>query len=297
MPLWDGVKVAKVNVDWSIPKSNKFGQALKRFKRYLEDQGHRQSTIEGYLGNVKRYLVFSGTDHPSLQDWQNFKDQMHDRKLSRSTLNQNAYSARAYHRMLGGDLPVKRLEPHNEIPYYFDEEDIIKIFGAVQNLKHLAMLEMIFFSCLRVSELCSLNDEDIDLRSLTIRIKEGKGGRSQTTYIHPECVETLRQYLEIRPSLKIDGVQPLFYTHHDQRWTRTEVSRMFSQYKKIADISHPGGIHVFGRHSPASILIKNGCDILTVKELLRHKDITTTARYLHINDNIRRLKYNKFLRL
>jgi integrase/recombinase XerD len=289
--------VAKIDVDWSIPKSNQFDQALRRFLRYLEDQGHRQSTIEGYLGNVKRYLVFSGTDRPSLQNWQNFKDQMHDRRLSRSTLNQNAYSARAYHRMLGGDLPVKRLEPHNEIPHYFDEEDIIKIFSVIPNLKHLAMLETIFFACIRVSELINLNDADIDLKNYTIRINEGKGGRAGIAYLSDEAVSTLQQYLAIRPSIEVDGKRPLFYTTHGKRWTRTEVSRMFSRYKKTAGVIRPGGIHVFGRHSPASILIKNGCDILTVKELLRHKDITTTARYLHIDDNIRRLKYNKFLRL
>ena len=50
--------MAKIDVDWSIPKTTNFDQVLRRFKCYLEDQGDRESTIEEYLGNVKRYLVF-----------------------------------------------------------------------------------------------------------------------------------------------------------------------------------------------------------------------------------------------
>jgi site-specific recombinase XerD len=99
--------------------------------------------------------------------------------------------------------------------------------------------------------------------------------------LHPECIKNLKQYLAIRPAIKIDGETPLFYTHTGKRWQRTEVSRLFGNYKKLANISKPGGLHVFGRHTPATIMLKNGCDIMTVKDLLRHKDITTTARYLH----------------
>ena len=286
-----------VDIDWSIPKLTNFDHVLKRFKYYLNGQGHSESTIENYIGNIKRYLAFSGTDRPSLQDWEHFRNHLHDMRLARSTLNQYAYAARAYHAMLGEDLHVKRLEPHNEIPYYFDEDDVIKIFAAINNLKHLAMLETLFYTHLRASELTNLNDEDLDLKSLTIRIREGKGGRVGIAYIHPECVHTLKQYLAMKQAIEINGERPLFYTHTGKRWHRTEVSRIFERYKKLANIIKPGGLHVFGRHTPASIMIKNGCDILTIKDLLRHKDITTTARYLHISDQTRQLKHDKFLKL
>jgi integrase/recombinase XerD len=286
-----------VDIDWSIPELTSFDQVLRRFKYYLNEQGHTESTIENYIGNVKRYLAFSETDRPSLQDWGHFRNHLHDMRLARSTLNQYSYAAKAYHAMLGEELPVKRLEPHNEIPYYFNEEDVIKIFAAIKNIKHLAMLETVFYAHLRASELTSLNDEDLDLKSLTIRIREGKGGRVGIAYIHPEGVHTLKQYLAMKPIVEIDGQKPLFYTHVGRRWQRTEVSRMFERYKKQANIAKPGGLHVFGRHTPASIMIKNGCDILTIKDLLRHKDITTTARYLHVSDQTRRHKHDTFLRL
>lgn len=285
-----------IDVDWSISRSNNLDLSLRRFRRYQEELGHTESTIEGYIGNVKRYLTFSGTDRPTLQDWDRFRSTLFDRKLARATINQYSFSARAYHAMLGEDLRVKRLEPHNEIPYYFDEDDIIKILGAVNNLMHLAMLELCFFACLRSSELIVLDVGDVDLRSLTVRVK-GKGGRIASVHLHPECVQTLRQYFEVRPPVEVDGKRPLFFTKYGNRWQRTEFSRMFARYKRLANVTKPGGLHVFGRHSPASIMVKNGCDILTVKELLRHRDIKTTTRYLHISDQTMRLKHNRFLRL
>ena len=107
--------------------------------------------------------------------------------------------------MLGGGLPVKRLEPHNEIPHYFDEDDVIKIFSVISNIKHLAMLETLFFACIRVSELINLDDRDIDIKHYTILIKEGKGGRAGIAYLNDESARTLQQYLEIRPLLEIDN--------------------------------------------------------------------------------------------
>lgn len=284
-------------IDWSIPKLTNFDQVIKRYRYYLREQGHSEVTIGNYIGNVKRYLTFSETDRPSPQDWEKFRNHLHDMRLSRSTLNQYSYSAKAYHAMLNENLSIKRLQPHNEIPYYFDEDDVIKIFSAIKNLKHLAILETLFYAHLRASELTNLNDEDLDLKNLTIRIRKGKGGRVQIAYLHPECINTINQYLALRPAIKINNETPLFYTNEGNRWQRTEVSRLFERYKKLANVAKPGGVHVFGRHTPATIMIKNGCDIMTVKDLLRHKDITTTARYLHVSDQTRRIKHDTFLRL
>ena len=157
------------------------------------------------------------------------------------------------------------------------------------------MLNTLFYACLRASELCALNDEDLDLKSQTIHISNGKGGKEAVTPISSDCQEILMEYLEVRPQLEIEGEHPLFFSDYGNRWNRTDLYKMFMSYKKKAGISKPGGLHVFARHSSASILIKNGCDIMTIKELLRHESIDTTARYLHISDETIREKYEKYL--
>jgi integrase/recombinase XerD len=155
--------------------------------------------------------------------------------------------------MLGEEVSYRRLNPNNYIPYYFTVDEVQKIFDVCDNLKHYAMLNVLFYGALRASELCSINDEDVNLKDLTIRVREGKGGNEGIAFITDECAMVLRHYLIVRPPMMIEDLQPLFYTYYGQRWQRTEVHRMFVIYKKKAGIEKTGGVHVFARHTPATI--------------------------------------------
>ena len=196
--------------------------------------------------------------------------------------------------MQGKSIDFNFIRPTNTIPHFFDENDIAKLFSGCYNLKHLAMLQTLFYGCLRASELCSLDDSDLDLKSLSLRV-EGKGGKEAIAYITDDCAKTLRRYLEVREPLEINGRKPLFYTDFGGRWERRSVYRMFMYYKKLAGIEKSGGVHVFSRHSVGSLLVKRGCDIVTIKELMRHSDVQTTMRYLHISDATKREKYERYL--
>lgn len=131
----------KLAVDWSRTSPTGFDEALKRYRRYLQEHGMRESTIDEYAGNAGRYIRFTKTSRPSTQDYESFRKSLNEWKLSRSTLNQYNYAIKAYHRMLGDDLSITRLEPNNKIPHFFTPEDIDKIFSVILNLKHLAMLK------------------------------------------------------------------------------------------------------------------------------------------------------------
>ena len=189
------------------------------------------------------------------------------------------------------------LKPNEGVPYYFDDKDVLTIFGVCGNIKHLAMLKTLFFGCLRSNELCKLDDRDIDLKAKTIRLRETKGGRDDIVYIKQECVETLQAYLKVRPQVNIEGRIPLFYTDNLNFWEKNDVHRMFVYYKNKAKIKKPGAVHVFSRHTTATMMIANGADIRIVKEILRHKDIKTTLRYAHVSDKTKREKYEQCLTL
>lgn len=287
-----------MNVNWKRERdAEDLMPALKRYRRYLEDNGLRPSTIPMYVLHVKKYLEFAGTDSPSADDFARFRDHLHDIRLSRSTINNYSFLIRKYHEMLGQHVSFKLIKPNNTLPYYFDELDITRIFSVCSNIKHLAMLKTMFYASLRASELCNLDDSDVDLKALTVFVRGGKGGKDAVVYITDDCARTLRRYLEVRPPLVIDGLRPLFYTDFGKRWERRGVYRMFMYYKRLAGIEKQGGVHVFSRHSVGSLLVKRGCDIVTVKELMRHSDVHTTMRYMHISDATRREKYEQFLRL
>jgi len=199
--------------------------------------------------------------------------------------------------MQGDRVLIPFLKISDTIPYYFSQDDITRIFASCRNLKHYTMLNILFYGCLRASELCNLNDDDVDLNALTLRIKDSKGGREALVLINDACIKILRKYLAMRPSLVADGVQPLFFTDYGRRWDRRDLARMFYRYKEKAGISKRGGVHVFARHTPATIMIANGCDIRIVQEVLRHRDIRTTLRYAHVSDKIKHEWYTKTLTL
>jgi integrase/recombinase XerD len=285
----------KLNVDWTRGvASYDLKPALKRYGRYLEDRGLRRSTIESYVFRLGKFLEFAQDDTPQVEDFARFRETL--RGLSQSTINNYSFAIKSYYEMCGQSIDFKFVKPNNTIPYFFDENDIAKIFSVCNNIKHLAMLQTLFYGCLRASELCSLDDSDLDLKALTLRV-EGKGGKQAIVFITDDCAKTLKHYLEVRASLLIDGRQPLFYTDFGGRWERRSVYRMFIYYKKLAGIEKHGGVHVFARHSMGSLLMKRGCDLLSVKEIMRHSDVQTTMRYLHLADSTKREKYERYLQL
>jgi integrase/recombinase XerD len=238
---------------WEWPSSaSNIQPAVLKFKHYLQDNGFRASVIEGYTFRVKNYLQFAGTSRPNQDTLNEFRQLLHARGLKRSAINGYSIAIKAYHKMYGEEVTYKFLKVSDQIFYLFNEADVARIFSVIKNYKHYTMLTVLFYGALRVSELCSLNTDDIDLETLNIRVREGKGGKYDIALMSPQCSDILKSYLEMRPSLEIDGQLPLFYTEYGNRWNGFEVSRLFHIYKKKAGIDKPGGAHVLlGILSPA----------------------------------------------
>ena len=236
----------RLDVSWDVPTTD---IALSRFKRYLEGQGFRDATITNYISVCKIYLEWAGTDEPTLSQAEAFRDSLLERKRARSTINNYSFTVKRYHEMLGEDFSFPFLKRNNQIPHFFDAEDVQRIFDVIDNLKHLALLQTAFFGCLRASEVCNLDDEDLDLSRLRLTIREGKGGQDGIAYLSDEAAKTLKQYLAVRPTLEVDGRQPLFYSDYGQRMHRRDIYRIFIKYKRRAGIEKQGGVHVFTRHS------------------------------------------------
>lgn len=288
----------RLALDWHI-KANigDFKPTLIRYRKYLADNGFRNSTIDSYVGHVGRFLEFAQNERPPVSTANAFREKLISKNLSRSSLNNYAFAMKCYYRMIGEEVSFPFIKRNNNIPYYFDQEDILKIFSVCDNLKHYAMLQTLFYGCLRASELCNLDDSDVDLKALTLRIREGKGGKDGIVLISEDCAAILKRYLEVRPPLEVNGCYPLFYTDFGRRWDRKDLYRMFMTYKNKAGIEKHGGVHVFSRHTSATIMVANGCDIRIVQDLLRHRDIRTTLQYAHVSDKTKRERYEQCLTL
>jgi hypothetical protein len=105
------------------------------------------------------FLEFAHSDEPSEDDFFEFRGLLVDKVLSKSTINNYSFSIKKYYEMLGKTIEFPFIKPRNNIPYYFDENDIFKIFSVCSNIKHLSMLQMLFLErsicvskCVKVEE-------------------------------------------------------------------------------------------------------------------------------------------------
>lgn len=291
--------MSKAKVNWHLKTASiyKKDAALERFRRYLVGMGFRDETLRLYTGRIGAFLEYAKCDEPNTEIADKYRDTLIDKGLSKSHINNSCFAIKRYYQMNGINWKFNKFRIDDELPYYFDDKDVLRIFSVCTNIKHLAMLKTLFFGCLRSSELCRLNDNDVDLKNRTLRLNETKGHRDDVSYINAECVEILEAYLKVRPQVKVGDRTPLFYTDNLNLWSNNDVHRMFLYYKKRAGIKKPGAVHIFSRHTPATMMVAKGCDIRIVKELLRHKDIRTTLRYAHVSDKTKRERYEQCLTL
>ncbi len=182
------------------------------------------------------------------------------------------------------DRNIKFLLPE-ELQKLFDVVDTKEIRG----LRDRTILEVLFSTGLRVSELVSLNREQVNLDAGEFGVI-GKGGKARVVFLSKHAKEWLTQYLTKRN----DPYRPLFIrysgprskeglTDEKFRLTARSIERMIDKYRKKAGILFRIGPHVL-RHSYATDLLTHGADLRSVQEMLGHKNISTTQIYTHVTN-------------
>lgn len=177
---------------------------------------------------------------------------------------------------------------------FLSPDDLKKLFEAVDKsddmgLRDYAILEVLFSTGLRVSELASLSRDQVDLKSGEFGVI-GKGGKARVVFLSDKAKNALSAYLSKRK----DPYSPLFLrysgpkesaelTDEKQRLSVRSIERMIDKYRKKANILFRIGPHVL-RHSYATDLLSHGADIRSVQEMLGHKNIATTQIYTHVTN-------------
>jgi integrase/recombinase XerD len=166
------------------------------------------------------------------------------------------------------------------LPKLLNETEIRKLFNALANKKHKAMLFTAYSAGLRVSEVVNLKIADIDSRRMQILIERGKGKKDRYVNLSPVLLDILRKYMQQyspRPKVYLFESEKTLTAYP----TRT-VQQIFGNARHTAGISKQVGVHSL-RHSFATHLLDKGTDIKYIKELLGHFNIKTTERYLHVS--------------
>lgn len=166
------------------------------------------------------------------------------------------------------------------LPKLLNENELRKLFSALRNKKHKAMLFTAYSSGLRVSEIVNLKIKDIDSGSMQIFIRRAKGKKDRYVNLSPVLLDILRKYISTYKP------RPTVYLFESEQtascYPARTVQQIFSNAKNKAGIKKDVGIHSL-RHSFATHLLDKGTDIRYIKDLLGHFDIRTTERYLHVS--------------
>ncbi len=186
------------------------------------------------------------------------------------------------------------------LPKYLTEEEVVRLLkeadkaGTAEGQRDANILELLYATGLRVSELVSLNVQDVDFEESYIRCW-GKGSKERIVYAHDRALDGLQDYLSTsRMSLlgqKKDEAA-LFVNHRGERLTRQWVWNILKTYSKRAGIDRKITPHTL-RHSFATHLLQKGASLRHVQELLGHSSISTTQVYTHLTSEHLRDEYEK----
>lgn len=261
---------------------------LPSMKQQLKLKAYSSSTISTYLNEMSQLLQALG-DIPA-DDLQ----PVHLKRylvycLDKLGLKENTLHSRInamkfyYEQVLGKDRffwQIPRPKKPVLLPKLLNETELRKLFNALANRKHKAMLFTAYSAGLRVSEIVNLKIADIDSKRMQIFIGRAKGKKDRYVNLSPILLDILRKYVkEYSPPPR----EYLFESEQTlQRYPVRTVQQIFSNAKRAAGITKSVGIHSL-RHSFATHLLDKGTDIKYIKDLLGHFNIKTTERYLHVS--------------
>lgn len=280
------------------------------FLEHMEiEQNRSQRTISNYHHYLMRLVDFAGDtdiskiDPETVRKWRLWLNRVEDSNgdpLSKTTQNYHLIALRSFLRYLA-KRNIKAMNSDKielarvvrpEVSFLSSEE-VERLISApdqtkTAGLRDRAILELLFSSGLRVSELVRLNRDHINLKTREFMVR-GKGQKDRPVFVSDAAAHWLKQYLDQRG----DTYRPLFIHYSgvkseidDGNYTRLtarSVQRLVAKYARLAGITKRVTPHTL-RHSFATDLLRNGADLRSVQALLGHSNISTTQIYTHLTD-------------
>jgi site-specific recombinase XerD len=299
-----------------------FAKAKTDFLEYLEiEQNRSQKTIANYDHYLTRLIDFAGDIevadiNPELirkwRLWLNRLGTNTSDELGKMTQNYHLIALRSFLKFCARrDIPaltadkIELARVSRKQVTFLSEDELERVFAepdlnTLGGLRDRAILELLFSSGLRVSELVGLDRDHINLKRREFMVR-GKGQKDRPIFISPEAANWVERYLDKRQ----DSTKPLFirYSGRKQvdlsgnfhRLTARSVQRLVARYALLAGITKHVSPHTL-RHSFATDLLMNGADLRSVQALLGHSNIATTQIYTHVTDPHLRAVHEKFHR-
>ncbi len=299
-----------------------FQKAKTDFLEYLEiEQGRSQKTIQNYDHYLTRLLDFAGDikisdiDAELIRKWRLWLNRLGTNtadELQKNTLNYHLIALRSFLKFCTKRditaLPADKIElakAQRKQVTFLNQDELERLFAApdiesLQGIRDRAILELLFSSGLRVSELVGLNKGDINLKRKEFMVR-GKGQKDRPIFVSDAAAWWVQQYLDKRQDnsaplfIRYSGTKQVSLSGNFYRLTARSVQRLVARYALLAGITKHVSPHTL-RHSFATDLLMNGADLRSVQAMLGHSNISTTQIYTHVTDPHLKAVHQKFHR-
>ncbi len=271
--------------DFLEPLDDIKSHEIVRFEHYLQSKRYSSNTIKVYAETLRvflRYFASKAIEEISNDDLIAFNNEyILKNNFSSSYQNQLVNAVKLYysaiqHKKIDVEL-VHRPRREKTLPNVLSKEEVKSILDAPYNLKHRAMLSMIYSCGLRRSELLNLTKLDIDSKRMVVIIRMAKGKKDRIVPLSPKILILLRDYYK--------SYKPKHFLFEGQdggRYSEKSLENVFKQSLLKARIEKPATMHWL-RHSYATHLLESGTDLRYIQNLLGHKSSKTTEIYTHVS--------------
>lgn len=257
------------------------------FENWMYSRRYSENTINTYVNAIKVFLSYHSqkkSEEITNEDLLEFNNcYIIANKLSASYQNQVVNAVKLFFRItllksINIDL-IHRPKNPKLLPNVLSKEEVKAILSAHGNIKHKAMLSLIYSCCLRRSELLHLKLTDIDSKRGLVIIRQGKGRKDRIAPLSEKILDLLREYYTAyKPNLWL-------FEGHDKKsqYDERSLQNVLKQALEKSRITKPVSLHWL-RHSYATHLLENGTDLRYIQEILGHSSSRTTEIYTHVSN-------------
>lgn len=282
-----------------------------KFLTYLKDEkGVTAHTLRAYASDLEQFYTFldilnGAADEPVVvatitrHDIRAYLGYLYTNRQQKTSVERKLSTLRSFFKFLirrrvlesNPMLTIQLPKKEKRVPEFLQEpqiETIIQGVGAVDDpliMRNLAIIELLYGTGIRVSELVGLGMEDLDLANGLIRVL-GKGNKERIAPVGSFAIKALKLYLPYRRELltknrSLTTTNPLFLNARGGRLTVRSVHRLVTNLAKRLGLDTHVSPHTF-RHTFATHLLMHGADLKSIQELLGHKNLSTTQKYTHL---------------
>jgi site-specific recombinase XerD len=271
-------------VEQAIELVPEFSNVVRKLEQQVTLRGQSMSTLKNYIRRIALFVIRFGK-LPENIDPEEINEYLvalarDPKSPSRSSFKHMVYGLRYYYRLLGMNknaIALPSLKKETKLPVILNNRELKELFRAPALLKQRVVLALIYSAGLRGQEVINLKISDVDFDRKVIHIRQSKYKKDRIVPLAETMVVGLKKYLKAEnPHLWLfNGKEP------DGRYSVRGLSWVMRENLKKTSITKDVNLHSL-RHTYATHLLEQGLNIVTLKELLGHADITTTMLYLHV---------------